>query len=386
MQRPFVALAVLWLAAANLRIAIFALQPVLPQVHHDLGLSFTETGGLTSLALGVLGAASIPGVWVAWRLGARRTVALMAVGIALASVARLLPPDNVFIFAGTAVIAACVSFSQPAATVLVRRWFADRLHRASAVYSNGILIGGTIGASLTPFLAGLAGWRLSFWVWAGISLLTAALWWWLTPRAEASVPRLSVSDTLRNVRAWQITALFTFQNLAYFSAAAWLPFLLAGSSPAYVSWVFTCLNLLPIIPLLLLPALRWTFATSPAYYFGAGVIVVAGAGGLALGLREQAWWLAFLVGLGCAGAFIGSMSLMPVVARSDSEAAAITAVVFTFGYVFAFASPVLGGSLVDATHSVTTAFLPSLAGGLVMVVLGLLIPRLVTPHASEEAA
>jgi MFS transporter, CP family, cyanate transporter len=379
-------MAVLWLAAANLRIAIFALQPVLPQVHHDLGLSFTATGGLTSMALGVLGAASIPGVWVAWRLGARRTVGVMAVGVGLASVARLLPPENLMIFAGTAALAACVSFSQPAATVLVRQWFPDRLHRASALYSNGILIGGTIGSSATPLIAGVAGWRFSFWAWAAISLATAALWWWLTPRNEAAVPRLSLGETLRNVRAWQITALFTFQNLAYFSAAAWLPFLLAGSSPAYVSWVFTCLNLLPIVPLLLLPALRWTFSTSPAFYCGAGLVVVAGATGLALGLREQAWWLAFLIGLGCAGAFIGAMSLMPVIARSDPEAAAITAVVFTFGYVLAFASPILGGSLVDATHAVTTAFWPSVAGGLLMVVLGLLIPRLVVPRVSEAAA
>ncbi|HVC99938.1 MAG TPA: MFS transporter [Candidatus Dormibacteraeota bacterium] len=386
MQRPRVSLVVVWLAAANLRMALFALQPVLPQIRHDLGLSFTLTGGLTSMALGVLGAASIPGVWVAWRLGARRTVAVMAVAVALASVARLLPPENVLIFAGTAVLAACVSFSQPAATVLVRRWFPDRIHRASAIYGNGILIGGTIGSTLTPLIAAYAGWRTSFWVWAAMSLATAGLWLWLSPRTDAPVPRLSLAETLRNVRAWQVTALFTFQNLAYFSASAWLPFLLAGSSPAYVSWVFTCLNLLPVLPLLVLPALRWTYSTSRVFYFGAGLIVVAGAGGLTLGLREQAWWLAFLIGLGCSGAFIGVMSLMPAVAESDSEAAAITAVVFAFGYLFAFFSPVLGGSLVDVTHAVTTAFWPSLVGGVMMVVLGLVIPRLVVPGATEAAA
>ena len=386
MKRPFVALAVLWLAAANLRIAIFALQPVLPAVHHDLGLSFTATGALTSMALGFLGASSIPAVWVAWRLGPRRTVWVMAVAVGVASVARLLPPERIFIFAGMGALAAFVAFSQPALTVLIRRWFGDRLQRASSVYSNGILVGGTIGASATPFLATLAGWRFSFWVWCAISILTAALWWWAMPRDEAEAPRLHVGETLRNVRAWQVTALFTFQNLAYFSAAAWLPFLLAGSSPAYVSLVFTCLNLLPIFPLLLLPALRWPYATSPVFYGSAAVIVVAGAAGLALGLREDAWWLAFLMGLGCAGAFVGAMSLMPVVARSDAEAASITAVVFTFGYVFAFIAPVLGGTLLDLTHDVRTAFVPSVAGGLVMLVLALVIPGRVASRTQEAAA
>lgn len=386
MSRRALPLIVVWLAGANLRLAIFALQPVLPQVRHDLGLSFTTTGALTSMALGVLGVASIPGAFVAWRLGARRTVGLMAVGMALASLLRLAPPENVMVFVGTGFLAAFVSFSQPAATVLVRRWFADRLQRASGIYSNGILIGGTVGASATPLIAGAAGWRGSFWVWAAVSLLTALVWWRFTPAADAAVPRLHVMETLRNARAWQVTALFTFQNFAYFCTAAWLPFLLAGRSPAYVSWVFTCLNLLPILPLLALPVLRWAYATSPAFYFANGVIVLVGTAGLALGLRNQAWALAFLVGLGCAAAFVGAMALTPLIARSDAEAAGITAVVFTFGYVLAFASPVLGGWLVDRTHQVTAGFWPSIGGAILMAVVGLLIPRLMARHAAEAAA
>ena len=386
MSRAALTLLTVWLAAANLRAAIFALQPVLPDIRRDLGLSFSAAGGLTSMALAALGVASIPGLYVGWRLGARRTVAVMALGIAVASVIRLAPPATLTIFAGSAALAACVAFSQPAVTVLLRQWFASRLQQASGVFSNGILVGGTVGASATPLAAGLTGWRGTFWLWAAVSVAVAAIWWGTTPRTDLRVPRLRVRDALRSLRAWQVTALFTFQNLAYFCVAAWLPFLLAQSSSGYVAWVFTCLNLLPIVPLLVLPALRWSYATSPWFYFGSGLVVVAGAGGLALGLHQLAWALAFLIGLGCAAAFVGAMALAPVIAESDQEAAAITAIVFTFGYILAFAGPLLGGYLVDDTHDVRTGFWPSIGAGAMMTVLGLIVPRLLAPDALETPA
>ena len=376
MKRPALALVVVWLVAANLRAAIFGLQPVLPDIRRELGLSFVATGGLTAMSIAAIGVASIPGVLVGSWLGARRTVTVMAVGVGLASLARLLPPDTPMIFGGTAVLAVCVAFSQPSAVVLLQRWFAGRVERAGSVFSNGILVGGTIGATVTPFIAAWAGWRISFVVWGAVSLMVAIFWVRLTPPADAPLPRLRLAEALRNPRAWQIAALFTFQNLAYFSAAAWLPFLLAGRSPAYLAWVYTCLNLLPIVPLLLLPVLRWSYATSAAYYGANGVVVIVGAVGLALGMRDLAWLLAFMIGLGCAGAFVGSMALLPLVARGEAEASSMTAVVFTAGYLLAFSGPLIAGSLVDRTHAVTSGFWPSILGGLLMATVGLLVPRL----------
>lgn len=387
MKRPAVAIVVVWLAAANLRAAIFGLQPVLPDIRHELGLSFVATGGLTSLSIAAIGVASIPGVLVGTWLGARRTVTLMAIGIGVASLARLLPPATAMIFGGTAVLAVCVAFSQPSAVVLLQRWFSGNVRLAGSVFSNGILLGGTIGASVTPLIAAWAGWRISFVLWGVVSLIVALLWVRLTPPADAPLPRLRIGEALRNPRAWQIAALFTFQNLAYFTAAAWLPFLLAGRTPAYVAWVFTCLNLLPIFPLLLLPVLRWSYATSAAYYGANGVLVIVGAAGLALGTRDLAWVMAFLIGFGCAAAFVGSMALLPLVARGEAEASSMTAVVFTAGYLFAFSGPLIAGSLADRTHAVTSAFWPSVVGGLLMAVVGLLVPRLlgVKPGADGGA-
>lgn len=372
MRRPALVLVAVWLAGANLRAAIFGVQPVLPDIRRELGLGFAATGGLTSLAIAVLGLGSIPGAFFAWLLGARRAVTVTSVGIGMAALARLLPAAT-WMFAGTALLSLCVSLAQPSVAVLLRRWFAGGLERASGVYSNGLLVGGTTGAAATPLIAAAVGWRGSFVVWGGVAIATALTWRLVTPDDQARLPRLRVRDALTSGRAWQVTALFTFQNFAYFGAAAWLPFLLAGSGSAYVAWVFLCLNLLPVVPLLILPALPWPYVTSPAFYLLGGLVTVAGAAGLALGLRDAAWLFAFLLGLGCAATFVGSMALPPMVARTETEAAGITAVVFTFGYLLAFSSALVAGLLVERTHDVTTAFWPSLAGGVAMAAAGLLV-------------
>ena len=94
MKRSWVLLAVLWLTANNLRLAIFAVQPVLPDIRHDLGLSFTATGALSSAAIAMLGLGSIPGTVVGRWLGARRLVTVMGAAIGVCSLLRLLPPRS----------------------------------------------------------------------------------------------------------------------------------------------------------------------------------------------------------------------------------------------------------------------------------------------------
>jgi MFS transporter, CP family, cyanate transporter len=368
-------LVVVWLTAANLRTVLFGLQPVLPDIRSDLSLSFGATGSLSALALAVLGLGSIPGAFAGWLLGARRTIAVTSMGIGAAALARLLHPEAVWIFGGTMLVSLFIGLGQPSAPVLLRRWFSERLERASAIYSNGLLMGGTIAAVTTAFIANVIGWRGSFAVWGVLALAIAGVWARATPREAARAARPRMLAALGSARTWQVTALFTFQNLAYFGAAAWLPFLLAGRGPAYVAWVFTCLNLLPVLPLLVLPTLRWSYATSPAFYLLQGVLTLVGAAGLALGLRDAAWLLAFMIGLGCAATFVGAMTLPAVVARTEAEAASMTAVVFAVGYLLALSSPLAAGWLVDGTGSVTAAFWPSVAAGALMVALGLVVPR-----------
>lgn len=376
MRRTVIPLGLVWLTAFNLRLILFAIPPLLPAIRSDLGLSFSATGSITSLAVMTLGVASIPGALLATRYGARRLVSVCGVGLVVFTVSLTLPPAAFWIFAGSALLTLSIAVAQPPLAVLIRRWFPGAIARASNLYGNGLLMGNVVGASLSPYLSRALGWRGTFLVWATVACIGVLLWIRFTPRDSVAAPQTNLGAMARDPRVWQVAALFTFQNLVYYTVATWLPFLLNDRGPAYVATAFLFLNFFPILPLLALSAFRWQYALSTGYYVVAGVLAATGSLGLLLGLTDFAWLLVFMVGLGTAAAFIASIALPPLLATDESEASGFSALMFTAGYVLAFAGPISAGVLVDTTGQISAAFWPPVVGGILMAVVGSLAPRL----------
>jgi CP family cyanate transporter-like MFS transporter len=375
-RRTVIQLGLVWLTAFNLRVILFAIPPSLPAIRSELGLSFSATGFVTSLAVLMLGVASIPGALLATRYGARRIVTVCGIGLSVFTVSLTLPPAVFWVFGGSALITLSIALAQPAISVLIQRWFPGAIARAGNLYGNGLLTGSVLGASLSPYMSGVIGWRGMFLVWAAVAGIGVLLWTRFTPPDSAAAPRINLGAIARDPRAWQVAALFVFQNLVYYTVATWLPFLVKGRGPAYLATTLLFLNFFPILLLLALPFFRWQYALSTAFYVIAGLLAAAGSLGLLLGLTELAWPLAFMVGLGAGAAFVGSIALPPLLAGNESEAAGFSALMFTAGYTLAFAGPVSAGVLVDTTGQVGMAFLPPLVGGVLMAVVGSLAPRL----------
>ena len=378
MRRSFISLGLVWLTAFNLRVILFAIPPSLPAIRSDLGLSYSATGTITSLAILVLGAASIPGALLATRFGARRLVAICVAGLGVFTISLTLPPAVFWVFAGSAMLTLSIALAQPPLAVLIRRWFPDGMARASSLYGNGLLMGNVVGSSLSPYMSRVLGWRGMFLVWAGVALVGVVLWVRFTPRDQVAAPPANLRAIVRDPRVWLVAALFTFQNLVYFTVATWMPFLINDRGPAYVATTFLFLNFIPIVPLFALSFVRWQFALSTSFYVVAGGLAVLGSLGLLLGLTDLIRPLAFMVGLGTAAAFVASIALPPLMARSESEASTYSAVMYTVGYLLAFIGPISAGMLVDATGTITVAFWPPLVGGILMAVVGSLAPRMLT--------
>ena len=82
--------------------------------------------------------------------------------------------------------AAGVAIMQPALPPLTQKWLPDRVGFATAVYSNGLLIGEIVPTALTiPFVLPLVAdsWRLAFVVWAVPTALIAVVVAALAPRS-----------------------------------------------------------------------------------------------------------------------------------------------------------------------------------------------------------
>src|SRR2546427_5419534 len=169
MRRTVISLGLVWLTAFNLRVILFAIPPSLPAIRSDLGLSFSATGSITSLAVLTLGVASIPGALLATRYGARRLVSLCAAGLVIFTVTITLPPGAFWVFTGSALVTLSIALAQPPLAVLIRRWFPTAITRASNLYGNGLLMGNVLGASLSPYISRAIGWRAMVIVWAAVA-------------------------------------------------------------------------------------------------------------------------------------------------------------------------------------------------------------------------
>src|SRR6266852_2198458 len=185
-------LGVVWLTGFNLRVILFAIAPSLPAIRSELGLSFSATGSITSVAVLILGLASIPGALLATRYGARRLVSVCGIGLTMFTFSLTLPPAVFWVFAGTALLTLSISLAQPPLAVLIRRWFPDAIARAGNLYGNGLLMGSVLGGSLSPYLSGAIGWRGTFLVWAAVAGIGVLLWTRFTPRDSTAAPQINL--------------------------------------------------------------------------------------------------------------------------------------------------------------------------------------------------
>jgi CP family cyanate transporter-like MFS transporter len=371
-----------------MRSVILAVPPVLPAIRSDLHLSYTLSGALTAIPVVCLGAAAIPGALLAARLGPRLLIGLAMLGLGAGALLRLPPPAALFLFGGTVLMSLAVATAQPAVAVLVRGWFPARVQATSTAYGIAMAVGALIAASLTVYLLPLAGWRGCFLVWALPPLAVGLAWLRLAPR-DAGGPREphQLGRTARGPLAWYLAALFGCQSMTYFGASTWIPFLLGHAGAGNVALTLLFLNAagLPLQVALAFIARPW--ARSRLFYVASGALLLAGSVGflLELHLDTLAWFWASLLGIGGAMNFSGAFALPPLAARSGPEAASLTAIMMTAGYAISFLGPLLGGILLDRTGVLSAPFALFAAGGVLLVLLGVVLPRRSTAFAQLDA-
>src|SRR5664280_787032 len=167
--RLLTSLLLLWLAGTGLRLTILAVPPVIPLIHDGLKLNATQIGILTGLPSMLFAFAAVPGSLLIARLGVRSALvvglALTAIGGALRGVL----PDVGWLYAMTVATGAGVAIMQVTMPPAVRAWLPHRIGFATAVYTNGLLIGEILPVTLMlPLVLPLVGgsWQWGFVIWS----------------------------------------------------------------------------------------------------------------------------------------------------------------------------------------------------------------------------
>jgi len=374
-ERFLTSLLLLWLAGNALRLTILAVPPVIPLIHDDLNMSATQIGILTGLPSMLLAIAAVPGSLLIAKLGVRAALVIGLLVSAIGGALRGLLPDVLWLYAMTIAMGAGVAIMQVTMPTAVRAWLPGRIGFATAVYTNGLLVGEILPVALTlvtvlPLVGGSWQWGFVFWsVPVGIIALIVMT---LAPRASANggapVRRKWWPDW-RNMLIWRLGIMLGTVNATYFSINAFVPDYLRSIGEAeWISAALTALNVgqLPASFMLLAVAGRLERAAWPYVVFG--LICLIGTGGVVFGSGIWIVTSAAVVGFAAAGVLILALALPPLLSPPD-DVHRVTAAMFTISYSCAVIVPVLSGMLWDLSGIAAMAFLPIALCGILLVIL-----------------
>jgi CP family cyanate transporter-like MFS transporter len=372
--RVLTALLLLWLAGNALRLTILAVPPVIPLIHDDLNMSATQIGILTGLPSMLFAFAAVPGSLLIARLGVRAALVTGLLLNALGGALRGALPDVAWLYAMTIAMGAGVAIMQVTMPSAVRAWLPDRIGFATAVYTNGLLIGEILPVALMlmlvlPMVQG--SWQWGFVVWSVPVAIIALIILFAAPRAPAgtAVVRRRWWPDWNSPLIWRLGIMLGTVNATYFATNAFIPdYLRSNGQGEWISASLTALNVgqLPASFILLAVAGRLERKAWP--YMACGLLCVLATLGIVY--CSGIWIVVSAAVQGFAGAAILILALaLPPLLSPPDDVHRLTAAMFTISYSCAVIVPVISGILWDVSGIAAFAFLPIGLAGILLVIL-----------------
>jgi MFS transporter, CP family, cyanate transporter len=358
-------LALLWLIGADLRMAVLALPPVLPQIQHDLGLSETAVGALTSLPVLLLALAAVLGSIAVARLGPRLALVVGLLVVGAASGARGLG-GTAGLFGASIALGLGIAVLQPTMPSIARAWFPAKVAFTTSLYSNGIVVGEALAASLTlALVVPLTGsWQGALAAWGLPAFVAAAL---LAGRF-AHVPVRVSDEPVRwwpgwtEAVTWRAGLLQGGSSVVYFGTNAFLATQLhAVGHPGLVGPCLAALNTSQLAGSLIIGYAARRGARPHYLLAVSAALAVLGLAGIVFAPGPWAVVGSAVVGVCSAVGFIVSLAL-PALLAGHNDVHRLAAGMSGIAYLLAFVFPLLGGVLWQVTGDPGVAFVPAVMG------------------------
>jgi len=367
--RPGLVLAGILLVAANLRASITVVGPLLGEVRADLGLSSVVASALISLPVVCFAVFSPVAPLLARRLGVERTLGLALAALTIGIVARSLPWSGL-LWVGTVLLGLAIATMNVLLPAVLKRDFPRDSGRLTGLYS-AVQSGAAAAASgLAVPIAGMAtgGWRTAFGIWAGLALVGLGVF---APQLRRRAAGLAASGGSAGARrgddrararlpwrhplAWQVTLFMGLQSTLFYSVLTWWPSIEEshGTSTATAGFHQALMQVLGIVGSLGVAALLHGRRDDQR---GLATLLVplpavAVVGELVVPGLAVLWNV--LLGLGTGGLIVLALALFGLRTRHHAQAAALSGMAQSVGYLLAAAGPILIGMLHDATSSWT---------------------------------
>ncbi|EEE7080984.1 CynX/NimT family MFS transporter [Salmonella enterica subsp. enterica serovar Pensacola] len=342
--------------ATTLRVTFTGAAPLLETIRSDYGLSTAQTGLLTTLPLLAFALVSPLAAGIARRFGMERSLfaamLLICAGIALRSL-----PSAALLFAGTAIIGCGIALGNVLLPGLIKRDFSQHVARLTGAYSLTMGAAAALGSALVvPLALHGFGWRGALLMLMLFPLLAFLIWlpqWRTTRSANLSSSRaLHERGIWRSPLAWQVTLFLVLNSLIYYVIIGWLPTILIshGYSEAQAGSLHGLLQLATAAPGLAIPLILPRFNDQRWIAALVSLLCAVGAAGLWFVPGQAIIWT-LLFGFGSGATMILGLTFIGLRASSAHQAAALSGMAQSVGYLLAACGPPVMGKLHDASGS-----------------------------------
>lgn len=378
------------LIGANLRTAITSVGPLLDDLQHSLGLSSVGASVLISLPLVAFAVVSpfAPMLSRAW--GLERTLgaalALLALGIPLRST-----PSAVALWGGTALLGMAIALLNVLLPALVKRDFPGRIGQVTGTYSAVQSGFAALAAGTAVPVAGMtgAGWRLPLGMWGLLALVALVVF---APRLREHTRLPRTSDDLsfdefrrpdpsgrnpwRTALGWQVTMFMGLQSVTFYVLVTWLASIerAAGVGATAAGVHQFLLNACAIAGSLACSALIPRFRDQQLLAGLLPCLMAIAVGGLLVAPRGAAAWDS-LAGFSAGATIVLALSFFGLRTGHHTQAAALSGMAQSVGYLLAAAGPFVAGAVHDASGSWTPVLVILLGIELLLVCFGALAGR-----------
>ena len=345
------------LIAANLRATFTGIAPVLEQIINHFGLSASQAGFLTTLPLIAFAVISPMAATLAKKQGLERTL-FVALLFILAGVAARVINTSAMLFVGTAIIGVGIAIANVLLPSLIKRDFPAKVALMTSAYvlTMGVVSGGfsTLVFPLSQ-LNGL-GWQLALGSSALITLASIIVWMSQLSKHTKPASIAQHTDTSKSVwrylLAWQITLLLGLNSFLNYIIITWLPSILTetGHSATQAGAYHGAFQIATALPGLILIPLLAKLKDQSALSFILAMLSALSALGL-LYMTSFAFVWTLMLGF-CSGAcFILGLSFISLRTDDSQQAASLSGMSQSVGYLLAAIGPMLAGALHTTTGS-----------------------------------
>lgn len=353
-KQGIVLIAGILLIATALRVTFTGVAPLLDVIRADYGLTTAQTGMLTTLPLLAFALISPLAAVVARRFGIERSLfaamLLICAGIAVRSL-----PSAAWLFIGTAIIGCGIALGNVLLPGIIKRDFAQHVAKLTGAYSLTMGVAAALGSALVvPLAQSGIGWHGALLMLMVFPLIALLLW--LPGLRQGTAANLTSSTALHNrgiwrsPLAWQVTLFLGINSLIYYIVIGWLPSILIslGYSDARAGSLHGILQLATAVPGLLVPLLLQKMKDQRFIATLVALMCAVGSLGLWL-LPQQATLWTIIFGFGSGATMILGLTFIGLRASSAHQAAALSGMAQSVGYLLAACGPPLMGKIHDAS-------------------------------------